>query len=135
MTAGRSATMSVAGTGSGSRRLEQAFVDGGLGLTLARQCGVARARRSRRHAGRSRCCKVCAGSAHVVVDSRLRGSLRLCLAAVRFSGVLLDAGAGAGTLDRDVAGARSRRAPLVVESGSTLAALRQHGAAVATVAA
>ncbi len=51
-------------------------------------------------------------------------------ALVRFSGVLLDAGAGAGTLNRDVAGARSRRAPLVVEHGSTLAALRQHGAAV-----
>jgi hypothetical protein len=65
MTAGRSATMSVASTGSGSRRLERAFVDGGFGLMLARQCGVARARRSRRHAGRSRCVR---GRAHVVVE-------------------------------------------------------------------
>ncbi len=50
MTGGRSATRSVDSTGSGRRWLEWAFVDGGLGLTLARQCGVARARRSRRHA-------------------------------------------------------------------------------------
>ena len=45
-------------------------------------------------------------------------ALALGTALVRLSGVFLDAGAGAGTLDRDVAGARSRRAPLVVEYGA-----------------